>query len=541
MRVLLMGRQDPATKKAVQELGANHEVTWACRLDDVNGPADVLIYAAAWMRADSVPPDKTEIDKHLDAVRSVAVARVIVLSSGAIHTPRFAHSGMVPEVPARIRDASPLARRWIALEQAVGSLACAVVIVRLAPLAYPLGTGFFSRMLGRRLALTPMGHDPPVQLLHPDDLARALVALVESDLVGVVNLVPRSTIPLRRALKTAGTLRIPFPRLLLGLFRGPKQRHAIARIRYTATINGDRALRELGWEAEHSSEQTARSVRADARQLEVKPDYDDFGWERGYTDRMRATLFRFLHDNYWRVSYRGIEHVPKSGRAILVGIHRGFMPFDGTTVLYETAREVGRYPRFLIHPCLIKPAFLADYIRRIGGVVACRDNGDRLLQAGHLVGIYPEGIEGAFTLYRDAYRLGDFGRDEYVKMALRNRAPIVPFVTLGSAEIFPIYGRIDWRWAKRYFGWPYIPVTTPVMLPSKWHTLYLQPYPVQEWYGPEAADNPEIVGKLGAMIKARMAETLAEMLGRRRHVFWGRIFDGWETGWDPDPTRCPGA
>ncbi|HUF77410.1 MAG TPA: 1-acyl-sn-glycerol-3-phosphate acyltransferase, partial [Thermoanaerobaculia bacterium] len=211
-------------------------------------------------------------------------------------------------------------------------------------------------------------------------------------------------------------------------------------------------------------------------------------------------------------------------------VHRGFMPFDGVMALHLLVRETGRYPRFLVHPTLLKFPFLSDFMSRLGGVPACRENSDRILAREGMVGIFPEGIRGAFTPYRRAYRLGRFGRDDYVRIALRNRAPILPFVTVGSAEIFPILGRIDWGWVKRYTEWPFLPIAPPfpllpVPLPSKWHTRFLEPLQVQERHGPEDADDPEVVRRLSLEVRRRMEAAIGAMLARRRSAFYGTVFD----------------
>jgi 1-acyl-sn-glycerol-3-phosphate acyltransferase len=249
-----------------------------------------------------------------------------------------------------------------------------------------------------------------------------------------------------------------------------------------------------------------------------------------YIARYGRHLFRFLHDAWWRVEVRGLEHVPREGPAVLTGVHRGFMPFDGVMALHLLAKETGRYPRFLLHPTLVKFPFLFDFMTRLGGVPACRENADRILAGDGMVGIFPEGIRGAFTPYRRAYRLGKFGRDEYVKMALRNRAPIVPFVTVGSAEIFPILARLDWGWWKRFSEWPYLPIAPPfpllpVPLPSKWHTRFLEPLHVEEEHGPEAAGDPAVVRSISREVRRRMTEAIQAMLARRRSVFYGSVFE----------------
>jgi len=363
----------------------------------------------------------------------------------------------------------------------------------------------------------------------------AAVALAASaGAMGTLNVVPAGTVPLHRAVRLAGGRRLPVPRWL-----GHGSRRDFVRFPWTA--GGERARAALGFTAAVSSAEVAARMRrgigegAGGRCLDPSWEWgsdglDPFGMDRGYVERYGRTLFRFLHDRYWRIEVRGLEHVPREGAGVLTGVHRGFMPYDGVMALHLLARERGRYPRFLLHPTLTKLPFLSLFMTRLGGVLACRENADWVLERGGLLGIFPEGIRGAFTPYRRAYRLGKMGRDEYVRMALRNRAPILPFVTVGSAEIFPVLARFDWRWWKRLTEWPCFPIAPPfpllpVPLPSKWHTRFLEPLHVEREHGPEAAEDPRVVRALGREVSRRMEAALAEMLARRRHVFFGSVFE----------------
>lgn len=140
-----------------------------------------------------------------------------------------------------------------------------------------------------------------------------------------------------------------------------------------------------------------------------------------------------------------------------------------------------------------------------------------------------------FRRYRGVYRLGNFGRRDYVRLAVAHGAPIAPFVTVGSAEIYPILGRADWRWVKRLTEWPYLPLTPtfpwlPVPLPSKWHTRFLEPLEVAGRWSPQDADDPAVVAEIGDQVEARMQAAIDEMLRRRRSWWWGSVFDEEEGG-----------
>lgn len=259
-----------------------------------------------------------------------------------------------------------------------------------------------------------------------------------------------------------------------------------------------------------------------------KSHLDDFGMDRDYIESWGNTLFNFLCRRYWRIETRGLENVPQQGRGILVGTHRGFMPWDAVMTLHLIVRNTGRVPRFLCHPGLLKFRVIANVITRLGGVLACRENAERILAADELLGILPEGVEGAFSLYRDAYKLASFGRDDFVKMALRHRAPIVPFVIVGNAEILPMFSRIKSRWWTRHSEWPYLPISTfpivPFPLPSKWHIRFLAPINVHEDYSPEAARDRSVVKTISLQVRTAMQDALDEMVARRRSIFWGSIF-----------------
>src|SRR5262249_40043811 len=257
--------------------------------------------------------------------------------------------------------------------------------------------------------------------------------------------------------------------------------------------------------------------------------YDEFGMDPEYLGAC-GRLFDFLERYYWRIEMDGLREIPTGGPIVLVGVHRGFMPWDGIMLIHYLFKTTGRCPRFLMHPGLVKLPFLFNFMTKIGGVIACHENADRILRKGGILGIFPEGTSGAFTLYRDAYRLGKFGRSDFVKIAIRNRAPIVPYVTVGSAEIFPILKKFEWRWWKRATDWPCFPITPtfpflPVPLPSKWHTQFLPAVHVEHTYPRESAGDPAVVRLVSDQVRARMGEAMDTIRERRKSIFWGSVFN----------------
>lgn len=530
----------------------------AWELLPADGRLSGLLGQAAFEAVVMVPPLAGGFPRRTDAVVAFAalaaspVPHVVALSSTEAYEPHHHHLGMVSEDYPLRPGANRISAGWRSFEAAAAEAFAAspgrLTILRAAPVPHPDGENFFSRWLAARLAPTIPGFDPVIQLLGLADLAEAVLLAAgrpETDdsldsaggVFGLFNVVPAGVVPLRAVLRLSGGRRLPVPRWAQRLTARVFSRDGPDRIeflRYPWTASGEKARRELGFTARLTSVEAARAARPTAGIDVPRPDreerseerFDDFGADARYIDLHRRTWLRVLHDVYWRVESRGVDHVPRTGRAVLVGVHRGFMPFDGVMALHLLVGATGRIPRFLLHPTLVKFPFLSNFMRKLGGVMACAENADRILSDDGLVAIYPEGIRGAFTPYRRAYRLGKFGRDEYVRMALRNRAPLVPFVTVGSAEIHPIVGRIDWHWWKRYSEWPYLPITSPVPLPSKWHTLFLTPEHVEREHPPEAADDPAVVRAISERVRRRMREAIEAMLERRPSVFHGSVFEG---------------
>jgi 1-acyl-sn-glycerol-3-phosphate acyltransferase len=488
----------------------------------VEAPAGVAVAVFRPRLRDGRP----DLDEAAAFRRAAAgVPRLVLLSSAAAHAPHHHNLGYVAE-SYRSQGSNPIAAGWRELEamfagseviETIGTVE--TIVLRPAHLAAKDAGGLFAHLLQGRSAVVPPGFDPALQLLAPADLAAAVDLAVErgAGRPGVYHVAPRGAVSVRGALRLAGVRRVPL-RWLGGAWSDT--------LRHNATVSGRRIAADLGFVPQRSS---AEALLA-AVGREGSESFDDFGLDAGYIAAYERTLFRFLHDLYWRIEYQGLEHVPRQGRAVLTGVHRGFMPWDGVMALVGIHRATGRIPRFLIHPCLVKPPFLANYMTKLGGIAACQENADWVLGRDELLGMFPEGIHGAFTPYRQAYRLGKLGRDEYVKMALRNRAPIVPFVTVGSAEIYPIWGRLDWKWVKRATEWLYLPLGPNfpfpgLPLPSKWHTRFLPPLHVEREHGPEAAEDPAVVREISGEVRARMQQAIDGMLRRRRSIFFGSVFE----------------
>ena len=486
----------------------------------------VAVYLAS-ARGQKLLPNLKDLTEFLSLSQELRIPRVLIVGSSSSFEASPHHPGLVSETsPLNRRHGNPIAQAWQAFEETIRRLRpqsqdqptpTRWVLIRSVSICPSRETpGDPNSILGqsatRRFAAVPVGFDPPVQRATLAPLARAIGQLTTTDLSenSLYHFAPTWAEPLRSALRSLGTTPIPLPSWMLSILdRLTGHQGRLDFLRYPATIRASAILEKTA----HHPEPTSQTVTQ-----------DPFGQSKPYINRLGKTLLRFLHDLYWRVELRGLENVPTEGGAVLVGMHRGFQPWDGVMTLQALATRRQRYPRFLIHPTLIKFPFLAPYMMRLGGLLANQENADWVLSRGHLLGVYPEGIRGAFTLYSKAYRIRRLGRGEFVTMALRHRVPIIPFVTVGSAEIFPIWARFRWAAFSRFTLWPYFPITTPVPLPSKWHTEFLEPIVVHDLFPEGQSDDPKILARVHDLVADRMRHSMQEMLQRRPSIWWGGAF-----------------
>jgi 1-acyl-sn-glycerol-3-phosphate acyltransferase len=168
---------------------------------------------------------------------------------------------------------------------------------------------------------------------------------------------------------------------------------------------------------------------------------------------------------------------------------------------------------------------VAPLARKAGNTLACAEDATRLLEAGELVGVWPEGYKGLGKPYRERYQLQRFGRGGFVEIALRTGAPIVPVAVVGSEEIYPMLANL--RRVARLLGFPYFPVTPTfpalgplgaIPLPSKWLIEFCPPIETAS-LDPEAAMDPMTLFDLTDQVRDTIQRTVYRNLLARRGVF----------------------
>jgi 1-acyl-sn-glycerol-3-phosphate acyltransferase len=254
-------------------------------------------------------------------------------------------------------------------------------------------------------------------------------------------------------------------------------------------------------------------------------DVDDFGMSLEFVERWQPVLARVLF-NYFRAELLGFDKLPATGPAVLVCNHGGILPYD-EVLLKVAVRErpgpggpPGRDLRPLSEDFAINSPFAGSFLNRFGLVRASPDNAERLLRAGHLVAVFPEGAHGIAKLYRNRYRLQRFGRGGFVRLALRTGAPIYPVVLLGGEEAQPVVAKMPLPKPLRPRQLPITP-TFPLLgpigllpLPVRWTVQIGDPIVLAG--GAAAAEDQSRVTGYSEDVRAKMQSMLGAQLEKRR-------------------------
>jgi len=265
-----------------------------------------------------------------------------------------------------------------------------------------------------------------------------------------------------------------------------------------------------------------------ARSLLQSNEVDEYGCDRSFEMAIKP-FFDFLFQKYWRVSVQGVENVPANGRTLLVSNHSGVLPYDAAMIKVAIYNEHPRRRevRFLVDDFVFHFPFLGIFMNRIGGVRACPENAERLLNQDELVSVFPEGIKGISKPFSERYRLQRFGRGGVVRLALKTKSPITPVAVVGAEEIHPLIYKSSIL--ARPLGLPFIPVTPffpwlgplgMIPLPTKWTVVFGKPIPFDQYSSKDINDGI-LINRETERLREMIQEMVFGILKNRRSVFFG--------------------
>jgi len=253
---------------------------------------------------------------------------------------------------------------------------------------------------------------------------------------------------------------------------------------------------------------------------EVSPAVNALGYDKwGYsTAAARRTLYlaAWFYRHYFRVEVHGIERVPE-GRGLLIGNHSSQLAYDGMMVAAAMMldKKPPRAVKAMIEKLFQRLPIINVWMTRAGQVTGLPENCERLLADEELIMVFPEGARGSGKVWKDRYKLVDFGTG-FVRLAMKTRAPITPFAFIGGEEACPAI--VDVKPLARAFGLPYFPITPmllPLPLPARCSIWFGEP---MYFEGTGNEEDAEVLSKVEA-VKAKIAALIAEGRASRTSLY----------------------
>jgi len=236
-------------------------------------------------------------------------------------------------------------------------------------------------------------------------------------------------------------------------------------------------------------------------------------------------LGNYLYFDYFRVDAQGLANVPMEGAAVLAANHGGAaIPYDAMMLQLAVANDapLPRRVRVIGTEIFNMVPTYSHLYRKSGAAYAAKEDAMWALENGHLLGVFPEGVQGFQKPGSEAYRLQRFGRGGFVKLAMRSGAPIVPVAVLGSEEVHPALFTSKRLAQLVRIVFPQQRVDemavwlNPIPLPVRWQMRFLEPIEV----GP-ATDRPDrlTVLETAERVRGLVQAALDTMLRERSMIF----------------------
>ena len=218
------------------------------------------------------------------------------------------------------------------------------------------------------------------------------------------------------------------------------------------------------------------------------------------------SLLTWFYRHYFHVRTYGVENIPERGRAMLVGNHSGGIPVDGGMVLASAFLEMDppRLAQGMVDKFANKWPLFSTWFSRIGQFTGLPEHAIRMMEDDRLLMVFPEGADGTGKLYKDRYKLVEFGTG-FMRLALQTKTPIVPFAFIGGEEALPAV--IHLKRVAKLIGAPYIPIPPyllPIPLPVRCQVHYGEPM----YFEGDGSEADETIEHYVRQVKDRIRELI---------------------------------
>lgn len=268
--------------------------------------------------------------------------------------------------------------------------------------------------------------------------------------------------------------------------------------------------------------------RFDGRSLEARDPKAIKAW---------MPIWEWFYRYYFRVKTQGWQHMPPTGKVLIIGSHNGGLASPDTSMfMVDWFRRFGyeRLAYALMHPSAWQVPLFAIPGAQVGAIRAHPKMAIAALQQDAALLIYPGGAKDMFRPYHQRHQIQLAEQQGFIKLALREAAPIVPVISHGAHETLFVLGDFyeslkqlyQWGFPWRldantgvfplYLGLPWGVAIGPIPnfpLPVQIQTRVCAPI-VFERYGQTAARDRAYVAACYKKVRARMQNELDDLSQR---------------------------
>ena len=210
-----------------------------------------------------------------------------------------------------------------------------------------------------------------------------------------------------------------------------------------------------------------------------------------------AALVIPILDAVTKREWQGGHNIPATGPIIVASNH---VSYSDVIFFAQFLYKNGRAPRFIGKKSVFDAQIIGPIVRAAGQIPVDREGKDAskaldhavaALQAGHCVGIYPEG-----TLTRDENLWPMVAKTGIARLALMTKVAVIPVTAWGPHKVLARYGKIVHLWPRT-------------------RMIYRAGAPVDlsQWYGKEA--DPQALIDATAKIMLALTRELEEIRGEK--------------------------
>lgn len=247
---------------------------------------------------------------------------------------------------------------------------------------------------------------------------------------------------------------------------------------------------------------------------------DAFGFSREYLKGI-AHIGLFFYRKWFRVEVFGLENVPDDGPALIIPNHSGQIPLDGFMIMLANIfeRDKPRLCRAMVEKWFATLPYASILMPRMGQLTGLTENAEKIMGAGELMTIFPEGIKGSGKTWDKRYQLQRFTMG-FMELSIKYKAPIIPCAVIGGEEQAPAF--VNAKPLARALGMLYFPITPTfpwlgllgfVPLPSKYRIYFGEPLDFSDRQ--DDLNDPDRIREHVEVVRAHVQGMIDEKLKER--------------------------